>query len=67
MRKGGATNMIPMKASIINSLIEKETLLINQYEEYLKTVKNTPKYDTVKALIERHNNHIWTLEKLLRR
>lgn len=67
MRKGGATNMIPKKASIITSLIEKETLLINQYEEYLKTVENTPKYDTVKTLIERHNNHIWTLEKLLRR
>lgn len=67
MRKGGAANVIPMKASVINSLIEKENLLINQYEEYLKTVENTPKYDTVKTLIERHKNHIWTLEKLLRR
>ncbi|GEM_PF-1485051 len=66
MRKGGDT-MIPNKTSVINNLIEKENLLINQYEQYLKTVENTPKYDTIKELIERHNNHIWTLQKLLRR
>ncbi|WP_017414749.1 MULTISPECIES: hypothetical protein [Clostridium] len=59
--------MIPNKTSVINNLIEKENLLINQYEQYLKTVENTPKYDTIKELIERHNNHIWTLQKLLRR
>jgi rubrerythrin len=60
-------NMILNKASEINFLIERENSLVNQYEQYLKTLENTAMYDTIKELIERHNNHISTLQKLLGR
>lgn len=59
--------MILNNTSEINSLIERESSLVNQYEQYLKTLKNTAMHDSIKELIERHNNHISTLQKLLRR
>jgi len=59
--------MVYKNALTINSIIESETSLVQQYESYLKTVENTPMYDSVKDLIEKHNNHITTLQKLIRR
>jgi rubrerythrin len=59
--------MIYKNALTIDSLIERENSLINQYESYLKTVENTPMYDSVKELIQKHNSHISTLQKLVRR
>jgi rubrerythrin len=60
-------NMISTKTSAINSLIERETALINQYEQYLKTLETVTLHGPIKELIEKHNNHISTLQKLLRR
>lgn len=59
--------MISNNNSTINSLIEMESSLIEQYEKYLKTLDSTVKYDSVKKLIEKHNSHISMLQKLLRR
>lgn len=59
--------MISNSLSKVNSLLEKESSLISQYESYLKTVENTAMHDSVKKVIEKHNNHILTLQKLLRR